>query len=76
VREAAVDEKGDCRRESHGLLQLPDVSCGESCQRNRHEIGNKKKRSSSDARLWDDTIAAFAEVTDHAPEVDIAIEYS
>jgi len=27
------------------------------------------------ARLWDDTIAAIAEVADHAPEVDIAIEY-
>ncbi|MFN0115179.1 MAG: sugar phosphate isomerase/epimerase family protein [Paracoccaceae bacterium] len=27
------------------------------------------------ARLWDDTVAAIAEVCDHAPGVDIAIEY-
>ena len=27
------------------------------------------------ARMWDDTVAAIAEVADHAPEVDIAIEY-
>jgi sugar phosphate isomerase/epimerase len=26
-------------------------------------------------RMWDDTVAAIAEVADHAPEVDIAIEY-
>ncbi len=26
-------------------------------------------------RMWDDTIAAIAEVADHDPEVDIAIEY-
>ena len=26
-------------------------------------------------RMWDDTIAALIEVADHAPEVDIAIEY-
>lgn len=26
-------------------------------------------------RMWDDTIAALVEVADHAPEVDIAIEY-
>ena len=26
-------------------------------------------------RLWDDTVAAMAEVADHDPEVDIAIEY-
>jgi xylose isomerase len=26
-------------------------------------------------RMWDDTVAAMAEVADHAPEVDIAIEY-
>jgi sugar phosphate isomerase/epimerase len=26
-------------------------------------------------RMWDDTVAAVAEVADHAPEVDIAIEY-
>lgn len=26
-------------------------------------------------RMWDDTIAALREVADHAPEVDIAIEY-
>ncbi|MDW4500025.1 TIM barrel protein [Sulfitobacter sp. D35] len=27
------------------------------------------------ARAWDDTVAAITEVCDHAPEVDIAIEY-
>ncbi|MBF9032633.1 TIM barrel protein [Rhodobacterales bacterium HKCCE2091] len=27
------------------------------------------------ARAWDDTVAAIAEVCDHAPDVDIAIEY-
>ncbi|MGR3486011.1 MAG: sugar phosphate isomerase/epimerase family protein [Paracoccaceae bacterium] len=27
------------------------------------------------ARAWDDTVAAIAEVCDHAPEVDVAIEY-
>lgn len=27
------------------------------------------------ARAWDDTIAAIAELADHAPEIDIAIEY-
>ena len=27
------------------------------------------------ARMWDDTIAAIAEVADHAPQMDIAIEY-
>lgn len=27
------------------------------------------------ARLWDDTIAALVEVADHAPEVDISVEY-
>jgi xylose isomerase len=27
------------------------------------------------ARMWEDTVAAIAEVADHAPEVDIAIEY-
>ena len=27
------------------------------------------------ARMWDDTVAALAEVADHAAEVDIAIEY-
>mgnify|MGYP003407067423 FL=1 len=26
-------------------------------------------------RLWDDTVAALAEVSDHAPGVDIAVEY-
>ena len=26
-------------------------------------------------RMWDDTVAAIAEVADHAPEIDIAIEY-
>lgn len=26
-------------------------------------------------RMWDDTVAAIAEVADHAPEVDIAVEY-
>lgn len=26
-------------------------------------------------RMWDDTISALAEVADHAPEVDISIEY-
>lgn len=26
-------------------------------------------------RLWDDTVAALAELADHAPEVDIALEY-
>jgi sugar phosphate isomerase/epimerase len=26
-------------------------------------------------RMWDDTVAAIAEIADHAPEVDIAIEY-
>jgi L-rhamnose isomerase len=26
-------------------------------------------------RAWDDTVAAMAEICDHAPEVDIAIEY-
>jgi sugar phosphate isomerase/epimerase len=27
------------------------------------------------ARMWDDTVAALAEVADHAPDIDIAIEY-
>lgn len=27
------------------------------------------------ARMWDDTIAALVEIADHAPDVDIAIEY-
>jgi len=27
------------------------------------------------ARMWDDTVAAIAEVADHAPEIDIALEY-
>lgn len=27
------------------------------------------------ARMWDDTVAAIAEIADHAPEVDIAVEY-
>ena len=27
------------------------------------------------ARAWDDTVAAMAEVADHAPEIDVAIEY-
>jgi len=27
------------------------------------------------ARMWDDTLAAMAEVADHAPEVEIAVEY-
>ena len=27
------------------------------------------------ARMWDDTIAAMAEVADHNPRIDIAIEY-
>jgi xylose isomerase len=27
------------------------------------------------ARMWDDTVAAIAEVADHNPELDIAIEY-
>jgi xylose isomerase len=27
------------------------------------------------ARMWDDTVAAMAEVADHDPDVDIAIEY-
>ncbi len=26
-------------------------------------------------RMWDDTVTALAEIADHAPEVDIAIEY-
>lgn len=26
-------------------------------------------------RMWDDTIAALVEVADHAPEVDVAVEY-
>ncbi len=27
------------------------------------------------ARMWDDTVAALAEVADHAPAIDIAVEY-